>query len=66
VRSGSSYASQSDLALTFGLGSDKAVSSVDVEWPSGIKDRAASIAAGHVVTIEEGRGVVRSGGRNSK
>ena len=66
VHSGSSYASQSDLTLTFGLGTDKTVSSIEVEWPSGIKDRTASLAAGQTITIEEGKGVVQSGRRSSK
>jgi len=66
VHSGSSYASQSDLTLTFGLGSDKTISSIEVEWPSGTKDRIASVAAGQTITIEEGKGVVQSGGRISK
>jgi enediyne biosynthesis protein E4 len=35
VHSGSSYASQSELALTFGLGPDSTVSKVEVTWPSG-------------------------------
>src|SRR4051794_30305142 len=35
VHSGSSYCSQSDLALTFGLGSDTVISLVEVTWPSG-------------------------------
>ena len=35
VRSGSSYCSQSELPLTFGLGSDLDVESVEVAWPSG-------------------------------
>jgi hypothetical protein len=57
VRSGSSYASQSDLTLTFGLGTDAAPVAIDVEWPSGIKDRAANVAARQMVVIEEGRGL---------
>ena len=39
VRSGSSYCSQSDLALTFGLGKDTHVTAIEIEWPSGQKDR---------------------------
>ena len=58
VRSGSSYASQSDLALTFGLAKDQTVTSIDVEWPSGQKDRVTNVQANQFVTIEEGKGVV--------
>jgi hypothetical protein len=58
VRSGSSYASQSDLALTFGLGADTVVTSIQVDWPSGVKDRVAAVPARRAITIEEGRGVV--------
>ena len=35
VRSGSSYASQSELPLTFGLGRDAVVDTLEVAWPSG-------------------------------
>jgi hypothetical protein len=59
VRSGSSYLSQSDLAVTFGLGSDKTVSAIDVEWPSGAKDHVANVGANQFVTIEEGKGIAR-------
>ena len=58
VRSGSSYASQSDLTLTFGLGADSQASAIEVEWPSGARDRMANVRARQIVTIEEGRGVV--------
>ncbi|MDH4063961.1 MAG: CRTAC1 family protein [Acidobacteriota bacterium] len=59
VRSGSSYASQSELALTFGLGMDTTVSSIDIEWPSGVKDRVTGVPAKQRLTIEEGRGLVK-------
>jgi enediyne biosynthesis protein E4 len=59
VRSGSSYASQSDLTLTFGLGQDASVSAIDVEWPSGAKDHLANVSPKQIVTIEEGKGLVR-------
>jgi hypothetical protein len=58
VRSGSSYASQSDLTLTFGLGADAAASAVEVEWPSGSRDRIANVRARQIITIEEGRGII--------
>jgi hypothetical protein len=59
VRSGSSYASQSDLALTFGLGNDAMIQAIEVEWPSGIKDRVANVPANQFVIIEEGKGLIR-------
>ena len=58
VRSGSSYLSQSDLALTFGLGADSTVRTIEVEWPSGAKDRIANVGADQFVIIEEGKGIV--------
>jgi hypothetical protein len=57
VRSGSSYCSQSDLALTFGLGKDPSAT-VEVEWPSGTKQQFANVPAGQFVTIDETRGIV--------
>jgi hypothetical protein len=59
VRSGSSYASQSELTLTFGLGADDTVSAIEVEWPSGARDRVTNVRARQLVTIEEGLGLKR-------
>jgi hypothetical protein len=59
VRSGSSYASQSDLALVFGLRQDPVVSSIEVTWPSGTTQKFANVAANQFVTIDETRGIVR-------
>ena len=58
VHTGSSYCSQSDLALTFGLGKDVLVSAIDVEWPSGAKDHLSNVPVDQFITIEEGRGIV--------
>jgi phosphohistidine swiveling domain-containing protein len=57
VRSGSSYCSASDLALTFGLGKAAAVS-VEVEWPSGARQQFANVSANQFLTIDETRGIV--------
>jgi enediyne biosynthesis protein E4 len=59
VRSGSSYCSQSDLALTFGLGQDPMVTAIEVEWPSGAKDRVTNVKPNQFLTITEGKGVTR-------
>ena len=59
VRSGSSYCSQSDLALTFGLGPDGKASRLEVEWPSGAKQILTDVGANQFLKIQEGQGIVR-------
>ncbi len=56
VRSGSSYCSQSDLALTFGLGADTAAN-LEVVWPSGAKQQFKNVAANERVLIDESHGL---------
>jgi enediyne biosynthesis protein E4 len=58
VRSGSSYASQSDLALTFGVAQDPAVTSIQVEWPSGTKQKFANVPVNQSIVIDEAKGIV--------
>ena len=58
VHSGSSYCSQSDLALTFGLGREAHVRALVVTWPSGLVERFANLPADQLVVVEEGRGIV--------
>lgn len=53
VRSGSSYISQSDLRVHFGLGAATAAD-LEVHWPSGAVDRLAGVKANQVVTVKEG------------
>jgi hypothetical protein len=57
VRTGSSYLSQSELPLTFGLGASTAVDEAIVEWPSGARDRVGPLRAGHSYVVTEGKGV---------
>jgi hypothetical protein len=61
VRSGSSYCSQSQVAPTFGLGTDKIVQALDIEWPSGAKQHFANVPADQAVTVDEGKGIVPAG-----
>jgi len=58
LRSGSSYLSQSELVLTFGMGAATKAEAVEVQWPSGQVDKIASLAADQTVTVQEGKGVV--------
>lgn len=59
VRSGSSYASQSELTLTFGL-ADAPAATVDVEWPSGTVQRFRDVQANQLLVIDEARGLMPS------
>ncbi len=58
LRSGSSYLSQRELVLTFGLGVQTKADSVEIQWPSGQVDKLSNVNAGQTVTVEEGKGVV--------
>jgi hypothetical protein len=53
VHSGSSYCSASDLALTFGLGKDTSASSIEIDWPSGTRQKLANIAANQHLMVKE-------------
>jgi len=60
LRSGSSYLSQSELVLTFGLGQHAKADAIEVQWPSGQVDKLPGAAADQTITVQEGKGVVHS------
>jgi hypothetical protein len=70
VKTGSSYASQSELPLTFGLGSNTLVAGIRVRWPTGRVDTTGPLRANQLVVVREGAGVIsstpiaRGGGRH--
>jgi len=66
VKTGSSYASQSELPLTFGLGGATGVDGVKVRWPSGRVDAVGALKANQLVTIKEGTGVVSAAAINRR
>ena len=59
VKSGSSYLSQSELPVTFGLGKPRAnkLVSLDIVWPGGKKESIRNIQPNQFLTLEEGKGV---------
>ena len=59
MRSGGSYCSQSDLVLLFGLGRDEKAAVIQVDWPSGTKQRFTQVAANQFLTIDEMKGIVK-------
>jgi hypothetical protein len=52
VRSGSSYCSSSDLAVTFGLGKETSAT-VEVDWPSGIQQKVGNVQSNQRIIIKE-------------
>lgn len=57
VQSGSSYLSQNDLRLHFGLGKHGAIDRVQILWPSGKKEELSDLPADMIYTLVEGEGV---------
>jgi len=60
VKTGSSYLSQSELPVTFGLGAHTQADRLVVEWPSGTRDEVKTVAAGSAYEVTEGRGITAS------
>jgi len=58
VKTGSSYLSQSEMPLTFGLGSATAVNKIEVRWPDGRAETLPGVAADLSLVVEEGKGIV--------
>ncbi|MFN0120753.1 MAG: CRTAC1 family protein [Blastocatellia bacterium] len=56
VRSGSTFMSQSDFRLHFGLGTASQAGAVEVQWPGGALEKIGVLPAGQIVTITEGKG----------
>jgi hypothetical protein len=56
VRSGSSYISNSDMRVHFGLGATSRIRYVEVFWPSGLAERFRNAAVDSIVTVKEGSG----------
>jgi len=57
VRSGSSYLSQSELPVTFGVGKQDLVERVVVDWPSGRSEEFAKLSSGKSYQIIEHKGI---------
>ena len=57
VRSGSSYLSQSELPVTFGVGKQDVIDRVVVEWPSGQNQEHLMLKTGRAYQIIENKGI---------
>ena len=58
VRSGSSYISNSDIRVHFGLGKAEKIDWVEVHWPSGLVERFPGLSLDRIHTLKEGSGAV--------
>ena len=61
VKSGSSYLSQSELPLTFGLGKPtnrEKTADIEIKWPSGRKESFSKVKCDRNVVIQEGEGIL--------
>jgi len=61
VRSGSSYYSQSDTRVHFGLGTVAKLDTVEVRWPSGLTERFDNAAIDQINILKEGTGKEATG-----
>jgi hypothetical protein len=57
VRSGSSYDSNNDMRVHFGLGSASKLDSVEVRWPSGHLEKFDNLTVDKIHTLKEGSGI---------
>ena len=58
VKAGSSYLSQSDTRVHFGLDHAGVVDRLEVRWPAGTTETLRNVAADQILTIREGAGII--------
>jgi hypothetical protein len=58
VRSGSSFDSNSDMRVHFGLGAATKIEWIEIRWPSGLTERFANLTIDQIHTLREGSGAV--------
>jgi hypothetical protein len=56
VRSGSSYISNSDMRVHFGLGKVDKIEWIEIRWPSGLDERFPNLPVDQIHTLKEGSG----------
>jgi hypothetical protein len=59
VMSGTSYISQNDFRLHFGLGDARQADLVEIRWPSGLVESFRKVESNQLICIQEGRGIIR-------
>jgi hypothetical protein len=64
VRSGSSFISNNDMRVHFGLGAAAKIDWVEVRWPSGLVERFENLPADMIHTLKEGSGTPVPAGKS--
>ncbi len=59
VRGGSSYLSQSELPVTFGVGKSETIDRVTIDWPSGAHEEYKDLPTGKAYEIIENKGITK-------
>lgn len=59
VKAGSSYLSQNDLRVHFGLGRSTRIDRLELRWPSGTVETWNNLEANQILTVVEGEGIIR-------
>ncbi len=59
VTSQSSYYSQNDFRLHFGLGASKQADTIEIRWASGAVETLKNVASNRILTVKEGSGIVK-------
>ena len=62
VKGGSSYLSQSELPVTFGVGRRDRIERATIQWPSGRSEEFKNLATGRAYECVEGQGIKPSAG----
>jgi len=62
VKTGSSYLSQSELPVTFGVGKRERIDRVVIEWPSGQAEEYKNLSVGRLYECVEGKGITPASG----
>jgi hypothetical protein len=57
VRSGSSYLSQSELPVTFGVGKQDRIDRIVIDWPSGRSEEFKNLSSGRGYDLIEAKGI---------
>ena len=58
VRAGSSYLSQNDLRVHFGLGTETLAQRLEILWPGGTIDVLENIEANQILEVRQGEGII--------